>query len=279
MRVIFTKKTIALSAITAILALITLISVNVYGSSGPVTGFANTVSRPLKALASIVAREFEVLYGGFFRYEQLLAAYERRLQENQELRDNYADALRLAEENRYLRDLLGFRQRNPGHEIEEATVHTWSSTNWSSSFSIARGSSNSDIAVGNSVITQYGVLVGMVTDVGANTSTVVTVLDTTFSAVALIGESGHSATATGDFSLMNHGRLMLDHIDDDTPVMRGNAIVTAGGGVFPPGLVIGEVEEVYNHPTGIGRYATIRPVITLDSIRMVFVITNFEILE
>ena len=280
MKVIFTRKTVIITLVAALLSIITLISVNVYGSSGPVTGVANTISMPLKALASTVARAFESIYGNISRYEQISRAYEEALLELAELRANYREADYLAVENAYLRDVLGFRERNPGHEMAEATVMPWTSHNWSSSFTIARGSSNSDIAVGNSVVTRYGVLVGIVTDVGANTSTVVSVLDTTFSAVAYVGEGGHSATATGDFTLMNHGRLKLDHIDDDIPVMRGDAIVTSGGGgVFPAGLVIGEVEEVYNHPTGIGRYATILPVIPLDTISMVFVITNFEVFE
>ena len=280
MRVIFTRKTIIITAIALLLAIVTLVSVNVYGSSGPVTGFANMVSMPLRSLASAVAQAFESIYGNINRYDQLLIDYERRLMELQELREHYRDAEELAKENEFFREALGFRERNPGHELEEATVSTWSSSNWSSSFTILKGSSNSDISVGDSVVTQYGVLVGFITDVGATTSTVVTVLDTTFSAVALIGEGGHSATATGDFALMNHGLLKLDHIDDDIPVMRGNVIVTSGDGVvFPAGLVIGEVEEVFNHPTGIGRYATIRPVVSLDTITMICVITDFEIVH
>ena len=279
MRVIFTRKTIIITAVALVLAIITLVSVNIYGTSGPVTGFANMISRPLKALASTVAQAFESIYGNINRYDQLLIDYERRLMELQELRENYRDAEELARENEYFREVLGFRRRNPGYEMEEAAVISASSSNWSSSFTIARGRSNSDIKVGDSVITLYGVLVGIVTDVGTTTSTVVTVLDTTFSAVAFVGEGGDSATAMGDFALMNHGLLKLDHIDDDIPVMRGNVIATYGGGVFPTGLVIGEVEEVFNHPTGIGRYATIRPMIALDTIKMVFVITDFEVIQ
>ena len=279
MSVVFTRKTIVITAIAIILSIVTLVSVNVYGNSGPVTGLANTLSRPLKAVASMVAREFESIYNNIYRYDQLLRDYEERLKELHDLREWYSEADQLARENEIFRELNGFRERHPGYRLEEAPVETWSSSNWASAFTIGRGSSNSDIRVGNSVTTQYGVLVGIVTDVGPTTSTVVTVLDTTFSAVALIGEGGDSATATGDLNLMRQGRLKLDYIDEDIPVMRGNTIVTAGGGVFPPRLVIGEVEEVFNHPTGIGRYATIRPVITLDTIPIVFVITDFELYD
>ena len=277
MKTLFNKKTILITAAALIFAMITLVSVNVYGTGGPVTGLANAVSSPLRALMSTVAHAFESIYGNLLRYEQTRNELEEALLQIAILRQNYADASELATENEQLREILGFRERNPERNLEEAGILSWSSTNWSSSFTIDRGSNNSDISIGNSVVTRFGALVGIVTDVGPTTSTVVSVLDTTFSAHVLIGEGGRSATAKGDFSLMNQGRLMLDHIDDDIPVMRGNAIVTSGEwGVFPPGLIIGEVEDIFNHSTGLGRYATIRPVVALDTITLVFAITEFE---
>ena len=137
------------------------------------------------------------------------------------------------------------------------------------------------VKVGDSVITEYGVLIGRITAVGATSSTVISILDTTFSAVAFIGEGGDSATAKGDFSLMNRGLLMLDRIPEGASAAQGDAIVTSGvGGVFPTGLVIGEVVDVFAHNTGIGRYATIRPMLPhLESIAHVFVITEFDVAD
>ena len=282
MRILLTRKTIVIAAVAVLVAVITLVSTNIFGNSGPVTGFATAVSKPLKALAAVVSQTFESIYGNIYKYEQLLASYESALEEIAELRENNREATRLAEENKEFHELLGLQSRYSGHLYEKASIQNRGSTNWRSTYTINRGSENSDeeISIGDSVVTLYGVLIGRVTAVGTTTSTVVSVLDTTFSAAVYVGDGAGSATAKGDFSLMNNGYLMLDYIDDDTPVVAGDAVVTSGdGGKYPQGLVIGEVVEVFRHNTGIGRYATVRPTIPLETISSVLIITDFQINE
>lgn len=279
MKVLFTKKTIFIAAAAVIIAIVTLVSVNAFGTSGPVTGLANVVSRPLKSWASAIARTFESIYGSIYRYDFLVKEHENALNELQKLRETSREAEYLEGEVNRLYALLGLSERNPGHVYESAQIVSPSSSNWSSTFTISKGSENSGISVGNCVITEYGVLIGKVTDVGANTSTFVSVLDTTFTASVLIGDSGSPATAKGDFNLMNAGLLKLDHIAVDQPVLPGDIIVTSGGAIFPAGLVIGVVTEVFNHSTGVGQYATIRPTLPLEMISYVNVITEFDITE
>jgi rod shape-determining protein MreC len=270
-------KTIMIIAISVMIAFTTIISVNVFQARGPVTGVANFLTTPLKALTSNIARTFQSIYGYVYRYEQLVEDFERLNVQVQALRDLHEIALDLEEDNIRLREQLGFRQRMPGSVTVEAEILNPGAGNWSHNFTIDVGSADSEVSIGNSVITASGVLIGRVTDVGLSTSTVVSILDTTFAAVVHIGDSGETATARGDFSFMNLGLLVLDNIDDGTPVAPGDTIVTTGyAGVFPPGLVLGQVLEVFNHPTGIGRFATIRPILPIDSIRYVFVIVDFD---
>ena len=281
MKVLLTRKTITIAAIAVLIAIITIVFVNVFSSGGPVTVLANAVSVPLRSLAAIVVQPFEGIYSSIYRYDALQEAYDKALEDLTNIRRASLESEELLRDNNMLRALLDFREQHPDHIYEETTVRGWSSSNWSSSFTINKGYANSDttIARGNSVVTAYGVLIGQVTDVGATTSTVVSVLDTTFSAGASVGDGGGAATAKGDFTLMSSGLLMLDHLDEDLIVLPGDSVVTSSaGGVFPVGLVIGEVVEVFRHSTGIGRYATITPVREIDqSISKVFVITSFDI--
>jgi len=281
MKVLISRNTIIIASAAVLIAIITFVSMNVFNSSGPVTGFANTVTRPVRALASTVTGTFERIYASIYRYDDLMELYERAVMENAELIRNYREAEQLADENAQLRAQLGFRERHAEYEKSElATVRSWSGSNWSHSFTINRGYSNSDIARGHAVITEYGVLIGQVTDVGATISTVVTVLDTTFSAGAYVGDGEGQATVKGDFNLMRSGLIMLDHIDDELIILPGDTVVTSGiGGVFPKGLIVGEVIEVHRHSTGVGRYATVRPTRVVDTISLVFIITEFEVAE
>jgi len=280
MKALLTKRTMVIASIAALIAVVTIISVNVFNSGGPVTGLANAVSSPLRTLASQVARVFESIYSSIYRYDSLMADYEIALRTLTERESYYREANDLRDENERLRSLLKFRERYSGYEHEPARVGSRSVSNWSHSFIIDKGYANSGIQQGNGVATEYGVLIGQVSEVSAVQSIVISVLDTTFSAGAYFGDSGGTATAKGDFDLMRSGLLMLDHIDANLTILPGDSVVTSGiGGVFPSGLVVGEVVEVLRHSTGVGLYATVKPMRDIDTISQVFVITDFDITE
>ena len=281
MKDILNKKVIVIAAIAVLIAIITIVSINVFDSGGPVTGIANAVSRPVKSLVLSVARSFESIYNSIYNYEALQNSYEEAMSELTAIRRAYAESDDLLRENNMYRALYGFVERHEGYILEEASIENWGSDNWSSTFKINKGYANSVTAIarGNSVITEYGVLIGQITEVSATSSTVVSVLDTTFSASAFVGDGEGSVTAKGDFTLMGSGLLMLDHLSEDIIILPGDSVVTSGAGdVFPIGLVIGEVDEVLRHSTGIGRYATVKPMRAIeDSIMDVYVITSFDI--
>ncbi|MCL2200918.1 MAG: rod shape-determining protein MreC [Oscillospiraceae bacterium] len=278
MKALVNRQSIIIASVAVLIAIITFISVNMFGGVGPVTNLGNVITRPIRTLTATITGTFERIYASIYRFDDLLADYERVLAVNAELLRDIREVEELAAENALLRAALDFRDRHPGHQSEIATFLNWGGSNWSSSFTINRGYANSNISSGNAVTTEYGVLIGRVSEVGATTSTVITVLDTTFTAGAFVGEG--TATIRGDFNLMRSGLVMLDHIDDDQIVRVGDTIVTSGRGeVFPRDLIVGNVVGLHMHPTGIGRYATVRPERVFDAITEVFVITYFEPLE
>jgi len=282
MKALISRRSIIIASTALLIAIITLISVSVFSSAGPVTGVANTITRPIRALASTVARTFGNIYASIYRYEELERRNEELLGRIARYEADHRYSIALAEENDRLRAALEMRHRYEGYNQEMATLASWNADNWSSSFVINRGYSNSGITRGNAVTTEEGVLLGQVSDVRANESTVITVLDTTFSAAVFVGGTGSddsdgTATAKGDFNFMRSGLLIIDHIDDDVTLLTGSTIVTSGrGGIFPAGLTVGEVVNVYTHASGIGRYATVRPLRDIYTIRTVFFIIEFE---
>jgi len=283
MKALITRRSIIIASAAFLIALISIISINVFNSAGPVTGVANTITRPVRALASEVARTFGNIFAALYRYEELENRNEELLRTIARHEADARDAVALARENQELRELLYFRERHGGYEHEMATLLSWNSDNWSHTFIINRGYMNSEITRGMPVATEYGVLIGQVSSVGATQSIVITILDTTFSAAVFVGgesaeDSDGTATARGDFTQMRSGLLTIDHIDDDIVVNPGSTVVTSGlGGVFPPGLTIGEVVAVNPHASGIGRYATVRPMReNMETIQTVFVIMDFE---
>jgi len=281
-KALITKRSVFIASVSFFIALVTLVSVNVFSSAGPVTGFANTVTRPVRALASTVARTFGNIFASIYRYEELERRYEESLRTIARLQADTREAIALAEENAQLRAALGFRRRHAGYDQVMAQLENWNADNFSHSFNINLGYSNSSIKKGMGVVTEYGVLIGQVSDVGSVSSTVITVLDTTFSAAVFIGgNTGEDADGTavlkGDFAYMRSGLLIIDFIDEGSIVTPGSIIVTSGhGGVFPPGLTVGEVVSIHTHSSGLSQFATVRPLRPIETIQTMFVILDFE---
>jgi len=286
MKAILTKRTIIIFSASLLLAIITIVSVNVFNSAGPVTGFANTITRPVRALATRVAEAFGDIFNAIYRYDELERRNEELVARIAVLEANYRDATELAEINELYRSLLGFREKHGRHEHEQAALSGWGSDNFSSTFTINKGHANSSIERGMAVTTEEGVLIGQVYDVGATESTIITILDTRFFASANVGrrdtgdEGDSSVTVRGDYTYMRSGLLTLDKFDDDLIVRTGDMVVTSGrGGVFPSGLIVGEVDVVSRNPGGIDRFATVKPLVDIYSVNIVFVITGFENVE
>jgi len=282
MKALINKKTIIIASASLLIALIAFISVNAFNSAGPVTGFANTITRPVRSLASSVAGAFSDIYAAMYRYDELERRYEELLNTIAELHYDYRESTELAKENNQLRSLLDFSRRHGDLTNVQASFSGWTSDNWTHTFTINRGYANSNIAEGMGVSTEAGILIGQILSVGATQSTVITVIDTRFSASVFIGgqtieDSDGTALALGDFTQMRNGLLIINFIDDNVVVNQGSHVVTSGhGGVFPPGLLVGVVVSVHNHASGIGRYATVRPSSPLEAFSEVYVITGYD---
>lgn len=273
-------RTLGFLLLAVAIALTTIISLNTSGSPGPVTNLLTALSKPLVSAATSVVRAFESVYGYMYEYDKVVAENQRLKAELAKLQQDYREYTEIAKENARLRELFNLSQRHADFKYDTATIIAWGASNWSSTFTISKGSSNSDVKAGDPVITETGALVGVIKEVGPMSSTCVTVLDTTFSAGAVIERNNDVAVAMGDFTLMRQGLLKLDYLTDSAQILPGDTVTTSGkGGVLPAGLVIGTVAEVKTHESGIRRYAVIDPEADLDNVVNVFVITSFEMAE
>ncbi len=280
MKALLTRKNIVIVLIAVVIAAVAIFSVGTGQGGGFLTEWLNAAAKPLRTVAASVARTFETIYGFMYEQDKLVAENEELRRQIADLRQNYREYTEVSEENERLRELLGFTAKHSDFTYDPApmTIQTWSASNWSSSFTVSRGSINSDIESGDAVITETGVLIGRVTVVGTTSSTAVSVIDTTFSSAALAGEPGAQGVAAGDFTLMRDGKLKLDFLDEDTTVRAGDSVVTSGkGGVLPGGLVIGTVESIERSSAGIGMYGVVIPEADLREVTNIFVITDFDV--
>jgi rod shape-determining protein MreC len=212
-----------------------------------------------------------------YKYDDVVRQNEQLQMQLAELERERREYVEVSEENEHFRELLQLASRHSDYKFETASVISWGASNFTSTFTVSKGSENSGVKKGDCVITESGVLVGVITEVRDKTSIAITLIDTKFSAGCVIESSGDTAVASGDYSLMRRGLLTLDFLASGTRYITGDSVVTSGkGGVFPKGLVIGYIEDVEPDPTGAGNKVTVKPAADLSNVMNVFVITEFE---
>ena len=200
-------------------------------------------------------------------------------QRNAELEAQAREAEAALQENERLRNLLELQPKEWSCDKAAAMVTARSTSNWESTLTLSKGSA-AGVAVGNCVITETGVLVGVVSQVGLNWSTVSTVLNTDIEMGGIVTRTYSAGILESSFDLMRQGRLKLSYLPEDAQLVSGDEVVTSGkGDVYPSGLVVGQVEGVFTDPSGMTRYAVVLPDVKLDSLVEVFVIKDFDIVE
>ncbi|MBQ7896284.1 MAG: rod shape-determining protein MreC [Oscillospiraceae bacterium] len=249
------------------------------GQIGFVQNMTGIIKAPIQKVLSSTVNWLDTVYGYLYEYNSLVA-------ENESLRSQLADAqesarngIEASEENARLRELLNLREHHTDYEMESSKVVLWSSSNWASAFTISKGAS-SGIEMGDPVITEYGAVVGQITELGETWATVSTLIDVDMSVGAFIGATGSSGMVVGEFAHMQNKKAKLTFLADGAQIFVGDEVLTSGsGGAFPAGLVIGKITNVQTEAGGQIEYGIVEPQCDLDSLVQVFIIKNFTVVE
>ena len=263
-----------------LLALVTaVVSALLGGGANPLANLVNIVTTPVRSGISAVAGWAEEKYNDTFELEQMKEQLEQALQRVAELEAMERQYEAALQENERLRSFAELRPSSFEFDPESATVTARSTTNWDATLTISKGSSMG-IEVDDVVVDQYWNLVGVVAEVGENFATVRTLVDAATELGGQIARTGGAAILEGDFALMGEGKLKLTYLPENTELISGDLVTTSGrGGVYPPGLAAGYVEEVRTDASGMNRYAVIVPQTDLGGLQQVFVIKDFEVVE
>jgi len=122
------------------------------------------------------------------------------------------------------------------------------------------------------VITQQKILVGRISEVYKNFSKVqlITQKDTSFDAKILDTEI--SGLIKGEGNL----RLFLDLIPPEKEIKKGDVVITTVlGGIFPRGLLVGEIEKVIKSDIEPWQQAKVKPAFNIEGLETLFIITEF----
>lgn len=249
------------------------------GTSGVLTGVSNSLRVPVQGAVGSVVDWMRGIYGYIYQYDKLAAENETLRRDLAEAQQKVRESQEAAEENVRLRTLLGYLEKNTSFVTESALITSWDASNWTSAFTISKGA-KSGIELGDCVITESGMLVGQIMELGDNWATVRSVIDVNMGAGVLVGESSIAAMLVGDYALMQDGKCKLSYFTEDVTLFAGDDIITSGsGGAFPSGITVGKVTELRSEAGGQSVYAVVDPAADLNTLSQVFIIKDFEVVE
>lgn len=202
-----------------------------------------------------------------YRHNQVLR------EENEQLRRAMIDNTEIMAENVRLKTLLDYKKAAPQFDQVLAAVIARDPATWTNIVVINRGTAHG-VARDMAVVTAQG-LVGSVVQAYGSTSKVQLILDPRSAVGTLVQrpESRVAAIVEGNAGRPLSPRMI--NLARDADILKGDKIVTSGlGGIYPKGILVGEVTDVINEEGGLLKYATLKPAVDFDRLEEVFVIVR-----
>nr|WP_257009067.1 rod shape-determining protein MreC [Nosocomiicoccus ampullae] len=183
-----------------------------------------------------------------------------------------ADLKRLEEENEKLKEALDVSSKID-YETINARVISRSPDQWLNSFTIDKGTKHG-VSEGMAVMTPKG-LIGVVKRANGSSSFVEMI--TTDAAKKNISVEIHNGDKRHYGTIQsydeNGNTLLVGNIVNDGKIKEGSKVYTSGlTGIFPEGIIVGEVVDSVNDRYGLSKNASVKMDSDINELDMIFVI-------
>lgn len=268
------KKRTLITVATVVLLAAVLGIVSKMGTN-PVSSAVNTVMSPVCSAVARVCRPVKEFFTFVSEMKDLKEENEILKSEVANLKKESRNQEEYKKENTRLKKLLNLTNELDGCETVAARITAFEPGNWFYSLVINKGS-KSGIKKSDVVITESG-LVGKVEEVGINWARVSTILDSGNSIGISLSRNGNVGIAEGDTELLKQRRFKIDYISKNASLISGDLLETSGlGGIYPPGLAVGTIEEVELDSTGELVKGIVKPAVDFENLYEVVVITKWD---
>lgn len=259
-----------------VLAALLLLSLQVTGYLQPIKGRVTQLTAPAQLASNSFSETIADFVDFVLEFGQVQLQLQTLQEENARLKTEVADKTELERENQELKQILGFARARPGLELRGAQVLArvigQESSNFLRYITVDLGS-RQGIRVGMPALTPQG-LVGRVSEVRESTSDVLLIQNVnSFVPVFL-----QTSLLNGVINASPSGELTMDYIPQGTGFSRNELVLTSGlGGTFPKGIPVGLVIQQSNSDNQVLQQATVAPLVDIDRLELVALVTNFEI--
>ena len=233
------------------------------GANGRLTAapqeLLSVVLTPIQKVTAALSGGIGSVWEKYARIDEVLDQNTQLQAENAELRQQMVDYDRIKAENEAYKALANIQDAN-------------SEASYASGFVIGTADG---VEMNDTVISDKGYLIGTVAEVDTTSCKVLTILHPSFNAAGVVSRTRENGIINGSADYAGDGLCTLTDLERSCETRAGDQIITTGlGGVFPPDLLVGTVQQVLPEASGKSSIAVIRPGADPRTVKHVFIITD-----
>ncbi len=215
-----------------------------------------------------------------FSFVDFFTHYSDVKKENEKLKKKNAELLNMEQNYKILQDendryskVLAFEQTRDDYTFKGADIVRIAAGGWIDRISINVGSKDG-IAAGMVVVNEEGCLVGKITIVASNWSTLETIANSNFAVSGEVpGNPNDNGVVKGYRGNNNKVLGILSSIPKESEIKNGDVVVTRGlDGNYPVGIRIGTVTSVQENKGKLEKNAIIQPFVDFNKLQKIEVI-------
>lgn len=245
-----------------------LIGLNLTGYSKKIKGLFYLVSSPIQRNLWRAGDSLSDFFGIILESKNLKEENEELKLKIQELLSENVVLKEFKEENKSLREALNIGLQKDFKLILTDLI----SKDISRDYILINKGSKDGLSIGMPAITSQKVLLGKISEVYENFSRVILISNQENSFPAEVQREG----ATGIIKGEGNFRVSLDKIPLDKEIKEGDIVLTTSlGGIFPKGLLVGEIKKIERSDIKPFQKAEVLPFFNTEELETFFVVTEY----
>ena len=230
---------------------------------------------PFQRAAAAVSNGVSSLWEKYTNIDAILEENVKLTTENAELRGQMVDYDKLKAENEAYKALTNIQEQHPEMSYVSSFVIGRDPLDSFYGFTLDKGSLDG-VEANDAITSDEGYLLGVVTEVDLTSCKVMTILHPSFNAAGVVSRTRDNGIITGSADYAAEGLCILSNLSRSTLTKANDQVITTGlGGVFPPDVLVGVVQELVPEASGKSTIAVIKPGADPRTVKHVFIITNY----
>ncbi len=230
---------------------------------------------PFQRAAAAVSNGVSSLWEKYTNIDAILEENEKLTTENAELRGQMVDYDKLKAENEAYKALTNIQEQHPEMSYVSSFVIGRDPLDSFYGFTLDKGSLDG-VEANDAITSDEGYLLGVVTEVDLTSCKVMTILHPSFNAAGVVSRTRDNGIITGGADYAAEGLCILSNLSRSTLTKANDQVITTGlGGVFPPDVLVGVVQELVPEASGKSTIAVLKPGADPRTVKHVFIITNY----